>query len=161
MSTDDHVLSGFFAGAEGAQIVALMAALIKDAIGWNEVVADFGAKCWAMNSLQGDLQNPPCDGGHCRMVPMEALLVVSHVSWFCVCTHKLFFVLAGDINFVDCQHFWAGREKVNVLVEYGIAVVIIASSKLIGITVQLGWEIQFGVISGLVLVSLDMSKRRR
>ena len=64
MVTNDHVLSGFFAGAEGIQIVALMAPSIKDAIGWKEVVADFGAKCWAMNSSQGDLQSPPSDEGH-------------------------------------------------------------------------------------------------
>ena len=51
MSTDDHVLSGFFAGAEGARIVALLAPSIKDVISWKEVVADFGAKHWVMNSL--------------------------------------------------------------------------------------------------------------
>jgi len=55
MATNDHVLSGFFAGAEGAQVVAKMAPLIQDAIGWKEVVADFGAKCGAMNSLQDNL----------------------------------------------------------------------------------------------------------
>ena len=108
MVTNDHVLSGFFAGAEGAQIVALMAPSIKDAIGWKEVIAEFGAKCWAMNSSQGDLQRPPCNGEHCCMVPMEAMLVVGHVYWFCVCTDELFFVLAGDVNVLDCQRCWTG-----------------------------------------------------
>ena len=55
MSTGDHVLSGFFAGAEGARIVALLAPSIKDAIGWKEVVAHFGAKRGAMYSSQGHL----------------------------------------------------------------------------------------------------------
>ena len=82
------------------------------------------------------------------------------VSWFCVCTDELFFVLAGDINVLDCQQCRAGQEEVNVVIEYYIAVIIIASIKLIGVTIQLGWEIKFGVISGLILVSLDMSKRR-
>ena len=44
MATNDHVLSGFFAGAEGAQIVVLLAPLIEDVIGWEEVIAHFGAK---------------------------------------------------------------------------------------------------------------------
>ena len=135
MATNDHMLSGFFAGAEGAQIVALMAPLIKDVIGQKEVVADFGAKCWAINSLQGSLQRPPRDGEHCRMVPMEMKLVVGHVSWFCVCTDELFFVLAGDINVFDCQRCWAGREEVSVAVKYSIGVIIIAPSKLISITI--------------------------
>jgi len=55
MSTGDHVLSGFFSGAEGAQIVALLVPLIKDAICWEEVVAYFGAERGAMYSSQGHL----------------------------------------------------------------------------------------------------------
>ena len=95
------------------------------------------------------------------MIPMEAMLVVGHVSWFCVCSDELFLVLAGDINVFNCQHCGAGREEVNVVVEYCIGEVIIASSKFVSVTIQLGWEIQFGLVSGLVLVPLDMSKRRR
>ena len=95
------------------------------------------------------------------MIPKEPMLVVGHVSRFCVCTDELFFVLAGDSNVLDCQHGRAGREEINVGVEDCIAVMIIGSSKLIGIAIQLGWEIQFGVFSGSVLVALDMPKRRR
>ncbi len=94
------------------------------------------------------------------MVPMEAMLMVGHVSWFCVCSDELFLVLAGDINVFDCQHCRAGREEANVVVEYCIGVVIIASSKFVGVTIQLCWEIQFGVLSGSILMSLDVSKSR-
>ena len=94
------------------------------------------------------------------MVPMEAMLVVGHVSWFCVCTDELFFVLTGDVNVFDCQHCRAGREEVNVVVEYCIVVIIIAASKFVGVTIQLEWEIQFGVLSGSILMSLDVSKSR-
>ena len=55
MSTGDHVLSGFFSGAEGARIVALLAPLIKGAIGSKKVVAYFGAERGAMYSSQGHL----------------------------------------------------------------------------------------------------------
>ena len=69
------------------------------------------------------------------MIPMEAMLVVGRVSWLCVCTGELFFVLAGDINVLDCQHCWAGREEISVVVKYGIEGIIIAPSKLVGITI--------------------------
>ena len=82
------------------------------------------------------------------MIPMEAMLVVGHVLWFCVCSDELFLVLAGDINVFDCQHCGAGREEVK------------AASKFVGVTIQLGWEIQFGVLSGSILMSLDVSKSR-
>ena len=94
------------------------------------------------------------------MIPMEAMLVVGHVLWFCVCSDELFLVLAGDINVFNCQHCGAGKEEINVVVEYCIGVVIIASSKFVGVTMQLCWEIQFGVLSGSILMSLDVSKSR-
>eukprot|EP00534_Pseudo-nitzschia_fraudulenta_P011038 CAMPEP_0201215588 /NCGR_PEP_ID=MMETSP0851-20130426/189055_1 /ASSEMBLY_ACC=CAM_ASM_000631 /TAXON_ID=183588 /ORGANISM="Pseudo-nitzschia fraudulenta, Strain WWA7" /LENGTH=276 /DNA_ID=CAMNT_0047505079 /DNA_START=339 /DNA_END=1172 /DNA_ORIENTATION=- len=142
MATNDHVLSGFFAGAEGAQVVAKMAPLIQDAIGWKEVVADFGAKCGAMNSLQDNFS---------ALHAIEDTVVDPNgsdagggpiVSWLCVCTDELFFVLAGDINVLDCQCCWARREEVSVVVKYGIWVIIIAPNKLIGITIQLGGDIK-------------------
>ena len=94
------------------------------------------------------------------MIPMEAMLVVGHVSWFCVCSDELFLVLAGDINVFNCQHCGAGREEIYVVVEYCFGVVIVVSSKFVSITIQLGWEIQFGVLSVSILMSLDVSKRR-
>jgi len=40
------------------------------------------------------------------------------------------------------------------------SLVMVASSKCVSVTIQLGWEIQFGVLSGLIFMSLDVSKSR-
>ena len=47
-----------------------------------------------------------------------------------------------------------------MVVENCIAVIIKSPGKLVGITIQLSREIQLSIISGSILVPLDVSKRR-
>ena len=95
------------------------------------------------------------------MVSMEAMLVVvCQISWFHVCPYGLFFVLACDINVFDRYLCRAGRQEVNMVLENCIVVIIKSPEKLDGITIQLSREIRFSIISGLILVPLDVSKRR-